>query len=655
MNIFRPVIMKRKWLVLLAAMVLPVSLAVACGDAAPAPEPEIIIQKERVVETVIVEKQLPGETIVKTEKVIETVVVEKQVQVTVPGEKVTIIQTVVVPATARPAPTAAPTPEGAPKGAWKYAVSNVIPALFVPSKGGVGHEQDYNSWGMVEFIIHADHGTENYNYDESIVTSYEVNKDNSRIRFTVRKGIPFHKGWGSLTAHDIAWSFNSAIEEGSTFWGVGGLQRWIDRLEAVDDYTVDLYARTEIDPNWQFTFSNLSTHQPWVYPKAAVDALGEDRANVTPLGSGPFENVIYRTNDTVVVTAFNNGNHWRAKPASQQMTTVEIPEPLARNAAFRAGEVDIIEALNKDIPQLRDQVPGSYPQDARGTGWPHVVYFTGNYWAEGSCDADNVDTTWKKGAEFPRPGFLPDAAHPWIGDIFEGGGNSMESALKVRQAMSKAVNRPELLETVFGGLGLPTATYNGFLPADTKYWKDEWDFTYDLAAAKALLADAGYADGFEFTFYVPPDHIVVNPEAGQAIAQYWRNLGLTVNIEQSAYATARPRHFLGQDDIIWYHHSGTGNWDKPKGGAYGPSNTFHGAELPCDMQALHWDNRTNQDKDQRIANSAKMQDYISKWRMNMPFASITDYWMVGPRIAAWSPHKIAGRYFTNPETVQVKD
>jgi ABC-type transport system substrate-binding protein len=108
------------------------------------------------------------------------------------------------------------------------------------------------------------------------------------------------------------------------------------------------------------------------------------------------------------------------------------------------------------------------------------------------------------------------------------------------------------------------------------------------------------------------------------------------------------------DDIIWYAHSGTGKLDKQKGGAYGPSNTFHGAELPCDMQALYWANATEVDKDQRIQNNIEMQNYISEWSLQLPFASITDYWMVGPNIKAWSPHKIAGRYFTNPETVQVK-
>lgn len=680
-----------RWLTLgvLAIGSLVAALAVACGEG------ETQIVTERVVETVIVEKQLPGETITervvetvvverevtRTEKVVETVVVEREVE----GKTVTVIETVVVEkpvtvtervvetvvvtkqvevpvvetvvveklviATPVAPPTPAPTPVGGPQGTFRLSVRNIIPPLFVPALGGVGHEQDFASWGMVEFLLYADY-EENIDPDISMATSWEVADDQSKVRFNLREGVKFHKGYGEMTADDVVWSMNNAIREGSTFWGVGGLQSWMDRWEKVDDYTVDMYFKT-YRATWAETLSNLSTHQPWIYPKAAVDELGESVANVTPLGTGPFENVLYRTDDIVIVEAFDGGNHWRAEPAAQRMEVVEIESPLVRNAAFTTREVDIIEVLNKDIPQLKRAVSGAYEQIARGTTWPHVVYYTGNYWrGEEACESSLV-TSWTVDAEWPRPGFKPDAEHPWIGDPLGTGGNSMESALKVRQAMSMAVDRQTLLNTVFGGLGLPTAQYTGFLPSDDG-WKDEWDVSYDLDAAKALLAEAGYPDGFEFTFYVPPDHIVVNPEAGEAVAQMWRQLGLTVNIENSAYATARPRHFRGVDDIPWYHHSGGGNLDREKIGAYGRYNTFHGAEVPCEIQDLAASVLDIDDYDERVEVNRQVTDYITEWRLNLPLGTISDYFMVGPRISAWTPHRIAGRYFTNPETVQVR-
>ena len=676
------------------------ALAVACGGT------EIVT--ERVVETVIVEKQLPGQTVTekvvetvvvekevtRTEKVIETVLVEKEVTRTekvietvvvereVEGKTVMVVETVIVekPVTRvetvvetvvveRPVtvvetviveklviatpvvpPTPAPTPVGGPQGTFRFAMERIPPPLFVPALGGPA-AQNYASYGMIEFLLYTD-------FDEiidpsiSIATSWDVAPDQSKVRFTLREGIPFHKGYGEMTADDVVWSMNSAIREGSTFWGVGTLQAWMDRWEKVDDYTVDLIFKA-YRADWDVRLSNLRTHQPYVYPKAAVDELGEKEANKTPLGTGPFENVLYRTNDIVIVEAFNDGNHWRAKPAAQRMEIVEIREPLVRNAAFVAGEVDIISVLNKDIPELKRAVTGAYEQIARGTTWPHVIYYTGNYWRSEEPCASSLVTSWTKGAEWPRPGFKPDAEHPWIGDPW-GNGNSMESALKVRQAMSMAVDRQTLLDTVFGGLGLPTATYTGFVPADPG-WKDEWDITYDPDAAKTLLAEAGYPNGFEFTFYVPPDHVVVNPEAGAVVAQMWGELGLTVNIEATAYRAARPRHFLGVDDIIWYHHSGGGQLTREKVGNYGRYNTFHGAELPCEIQDLASSVLDEDDDQVRIETNRQVTDYISEWRLNLPLGTITDHFMVGPRIAAWSPHRIPGRYFTNPETVQVRD
>ena len=540
-----------------------------------------------VVETVVVEKP-----VTVTERVVETVIVTKQVEVpviqTVEVEKL-VIATPVAP------PTPAPTPVGGPQGTFRFAMERIPPPLFVPALGGPS-AQNYASYGIVEFLLYADFD-EVIDPDISIATSWEVAADQSKVRFTLREGIPFHKGYGEMTADDVVWNMNNAIRDGSTFWGVGGLQAWMDRWEKVDDYTVDLIF-SAYRADWDVRLSNLRTHQPYIYPKAAVDELGESEANKTPLGTGPFENVLYRTNDIVISEAFNDGNHWRASPAAQRFEIVEIREPLVRNAAFVAGEVDIISVLNKDIPELKRVVTGSYEQIARGTTWPHVVYYTGNYWrSEEACES-SLETSWTRGAEWPRPGFKPDAEHPWIGDPW-GNGNSMESALKVRQAMSMAVDRQTLLDTVFGGLGLSTATYTGFVPADPG-WKDEWDVTYDLDAAKALLVEAGYPDGFEFTFYVPPDHVVVNPEAGAVIAQMWEELGLTVNIDATAYRAARPRHFLGVDDIIWYHHSGGGQLANEKVGNYGRYNTFHGAELPCDIQDLAASVLDIEDENERI-------------------------------------------------------
>ena len=380
----------------------------------------VVVEKEvtrieKVVETVVVEREVEGKTVMvvetvivekpvtRIEKVVETVIVEKPVtRIETVVETVVVEKSVIVLATPVAPPTPAPTPVGGPQGTFRFALERVNPPLFVPALGGPA-SQNYASWGMVEFLLYTDFD-ENIDPSISIATSWEVAPDQSKVRFTLREGILFHKGWGEMTADDVVWSMNNALRDGSTFWGVGSIQAWMDRWEKVDDYTVDFYFKT-YRADWAERLSNLRTHQPWIFPKAAVDELGEKEANNRPLGTGPFENVLYRANDIVIVEAFNDGNHWRAKPAAQRMEVVEIREPLVKNAAFVTREVDIISVANKDIPELKRAVTGAYEQIARGTTWPHVIYYTGNYWRSEEPCASSLVTSWTIDSEWPRPGF----------------------------------------------------------------------------------------------------------------------------------------------------------------------------------------------------------------------------------------------------------
>ncbi len=526
------------------------------------------------------------------------------------------------------------------EGRFTLGVRNVIPPLFVHALGGAGLEDVYAGWGIVEFLIYAN---EQEQFDPSIspAESWELAPDLSKVTFKLRRGIQFHKGYGEMTADDVVWSHNNALREGSKFWGVTGIRQYMDRWEKVDDYTAVMYFK-QFEPRWELLLSNLRTHQPWIGSKKAVDQLGEETANITPIGTGPYQVLSYRSREKVELEALPS--HWRRTALTKRMDVVEIPEALARAAAFQAGEVDIIEVDLKLIPDLLNKVQGSRAQPGLGYAFPHTIYFPGNYWSDRNCLTG--DTTG-----FPRPGFKPDAQHPWIGDPKDPA--RMESARKVRLAMAMAIDQETILRTIFGGLGKIGGTYTGFSPEDPEY-KQEWTISYDPVRAKQLLAEAGYPNGFSFTFYVPPDHIVVNPEAGQAIAQMWRSIGLDPKIDSTAYAAARPRHFEGNDDIIWYHHTSAGDIDAPKAGNFGPNNTFHGVELPCDLQQLNFDNRKEPDRAKRIANNVKLQDYISQWTLAAPFVTIVDYFMVGPRIKDWKPSGKPGLYFTNPETVSLQ-
>lgn len=620
-----------------------VAVAAACGGT------------ETVVQTVVVEKQVE-------KPVVQTVVVEKPVEkivqqtVVVEKEKIVekpVAQTVVVVQTATP--TAAPiAPPPAQQGEVTLGLAKVIPPLFVPALGGVGLEQHYASWGIVEFLIQAN-AKEGLDPGLSMAESWTLAPDQSKVTFKIRKGVKFHGDWGEVTADDVVWSHNNALREGSTFWGISGLRTWMDTWKKVDDYTAEMgIQKGKYNPTWEVGMSNLRTHSPWIYPKLAYDRLGETKANVTPLGTGPFKVLSYRTAEEVKLEALPT--HWRAPAKTKSMAVIEIPEDLARVAAFRTGETDIIEIPNKFINDLKRQVSGSREVVARGSEFPHTMNVgAGNLWALKKCDTGKDI--------FPRPAFTPDDKHPYIGNPYEGqtgtqlkfdaDSASMKRSLKVRQALALAIDRKTIINTIFGGLALDDGAISGFVKSDPQ-WKKSWEIPYDPTKAKALLAEAGYPNGFEFEFYLAPDHIVINPEAGAAIAQMWRQIGLTVKIDSTAYAAARPKHFDGQDNRIWYRHSSIGNIDQQKFGNFGPSNTFDHIELPCDMQALSFANRTEPDIQKRIKNNVDLQDYVSTWYLSMTLYTVPEHWMLSSRIEDWKPHFMPGRYFTAPETLKVK-
>ena len=140
-----------------------------------------------------------------------------------------------------PAPTAAPAP--------------AAPAAMTTEQSGaliwccqLGHPNDVPSYVPFFTAVSDHYGSKEpllwrerapipqigaINTDQSLAESWEVSPDQRSITFKIRQGVPFHKGWGDVTAEDVVWSFNNAKSEGNTnprsgFWG-----EYTDRWEVI--------------------------------------------------------------------------------------------------------------------------------------------------------------------------------------------------------------------------------------------------------------------------------------------------------------------------------------------------------------------------------------------------------------------------------------
>lgn len=623
-----------------AGLLLGSALAAAISCGTETVETTVVVK-----ETVVVEKPVE-----KTVVVQQTVVVEKQkvVQQTVVVEKEKIVQqTVVVEKekvvvqTAVPAPTATAVPQPKPSGRFVLADGRVIPPIFVHALSGQGHEWKINGWGIAEHLIRVD-AKNQYDAAHSIAESFVVAPDNSSITFKIRKGVQFHGGWGEVTANDVAWSFNNAMREGSIYVRVQSLQPFMKPWVVIDERTVRLdWKEGQFLPWWLLNFSQTRLADPWITSKKIVDQLGEEKASQTPVGTGAFEVVKWASGERIDLKAVVP--HWRQTPQVESYSVVEMREPLAMAAAFKTGEVDfapipnniLLPTINKVAGARR--IPVGFPQ-------AHCVNMTGNYWAQKDDKGQQV---------FPRPGFHPEK-NPWVGDPRDEA--SMNRASKVRLALAVAIDRDAILDQIFGGLGFTQAVEAGigFGPA-LPFWKKDWEYKYEPDRAKQLIKEAGYPNGFTMPFYVASDFPRINPEAGQAVAQYWRDAGVKVEIDSSTYSARRPKRFGGVDDVPWYH-CGTiyTNVDGPFDSGMGPSSTFRGMELPNELWPLHFANFKEPSREKRIENNTKIADYVTNWTLQTVFSVVDTHYAVGPKIEDWTPHEVDAPVFTYPESVKVK-
>ena len=556
-----------------------------------------------------------------------------------PGD--TPVPTAQPTATSRPAAT---TPPQAQTKLLVVGLTKVDPPIFLPSESAFSSAVFNSHSGVFESLLRyefSDPPALGDRSGEGIATAWSLNSAGDQLTFTIRSGVMFHDGNGELTAEDVAYSFNDTIREGSKFGRAGELTRYMDHWEAPDARTAVLHMKETLDPNWWNAQANTNGNFVPMISKAVSERLGRDAAITSMVATGPFEVVSWNGGESLVAEAVDS--HWRADPKIDRVKYVELPEESTRRAAFETGEIHIMQPSLKFIQDTQDSVPGSYRvQLDRGTG--QSVIFAGNYWAEKWIEQDEVI--------FPRDGFKPDRDHPWIGDPRDP--TQAANAVKVRLALTMAIDRDLVNDVAIGGLGAPAYTNSGFLPGDPG-WKDSWRVDFDPDGAKDLLREAGFPNCFTIKFQIAADlPTLITPEVGQVIGQLWQQIGCNVEIQQLAYAANRPGLVARTMDIPWLMQSeSSGFLYDSKFHSMLPSAGFnYGIELPNDVAQPWYDNQSIIEESGRIANSAKIEDFVSSNRLIAPVVQRILFWVVRPEVTKWTP--VFGAQFNSPETVEMR-
>ena len=309
-----------------------------------------------------------------------------------------------------------------------------------------------------------------------LATSYE-NPDELTWRFHLRQGVKFHNG-NDFTADDVKFTLSRLAEDDS----VWNARKFVDRVEVVDDYTVDIIT---MEPYAAFMTRVVLWHMT---DEEYFEEVGADGFASAPIGTGPFEFVEWVKDERLVLEA--NPDYWGGSPRIQTVIFQPIPESATRIAALEAGDVDIITAVP---PEYVDQAPG--------------------------------------GVEI--------ATVPGTRAFYLGMNVNVEpfDDVRVRQAMNYAIDVESIIENVLNGLA--RRIDNPLLPEAFGYAATPV-YSYDLDKARSLLAEAGYPDGFEMELDTqPPLKEIAEILAGQLSAV---GINVKVNIMESAalYAKYEP-------------------------------------------------------------------------------------------------------------------
>jgi peptide/nickel transport system substrate-binding protein len=317
--------------------------------------------------------------------------------------------------------------------------------------------------------------------------------DDLTWEFKLRRGVKFHDG-SDFTAADVAFSLDRVPSVPNSPSPFTTYSKQITEKIIVDPYTIRLKTASPypLMPNDMGTIMIVSS-------KAAKGAGTEDfNSGKAAIGTGPLKFVRWRKGDRIELA--RHDAYWGPKSPWERVTFRIITSDPTRVAALLAGDVRAIENVpTADLVRI-----SKHPDLSVFRIVSHRVMYL------------HLDSSRDKSPFVTDKAGKPLDRNP-LKDV------------RVRKAISKAINRQALVERVMEGAAVATSQLMpegmfGYSPA----LKPE---AYDLQGAKKLLADAGYPDGFGLTLHAPNDRYVNDEQVAQAVAQMLTRAGIVTKVD----------------------------------------------------------------------------------------------------------------------------
>ena len=444
--------------------------------------------------------------------------------------------------------------------------------------------------------------------EPGLAERWEGSDDGLIWTFHLRKGVKFHDGT-PFNAEAVLFSLNRQHEKSHPFndvsgsyvyWVATGLTDIVDKISAIDDFTVRISLKTAYSP---FIYTIAITPFSIVSP-TAVKKWGDEYFN-NPVGTGPFKFSRWDKKDKIVLEA--NDDYWGGRPNLDRVIFRSIPANEIRLIELQQGGLHAMEFPNPDdLQQIEDD--------------------------------DNLEL-------LSQPGMN-------IGYLAMNFDKPPLDNQKVRLAINHAIDKVTIIKHLYQGLGIPAK--NPIPPTLWSYDDTIQDFEYNPALARTLLEEAGYPNGFETTLWalpVPRPYIPDGRALAEVIQSDLRKIGIKTKIVTYDWGTYLDKTMNGEHDMAML------GWSADLGD---PDNFFNfllsksSAEKPAGniafyrsdaMQDVLEKARSISDKDQRIALYKEAQQIFHKDVPWVPLAHAKQVLVINKKVKNLNLQPLNWKYF----------
>lgn len=382
--------------------------------------------------------------------------------------------------------------------AWAQARTDLVvgmqlePPHLDPTAGAAAAIKEVTYANLFESLVRVDSSGA---LVPGLAEGWTVADDGKTYRFTLRPNAKFHDG-----APGDAAAVKFSLDRARGAESVNGQKGYFAAIASVETPDPRTVVVTLSRPDGLFLFHMAAGDAAIVSPTSA--ATNKQK----PIGTGPFKFDRWAAGDRVVLT--RNPDYDGPKPALERVSFRFISDAAAQIASLKAGDVDAFVQFNafEALAEFRND--------------PKFAVTVGTTEGETLLSTNN-------------------ARKPF-------------DDVRVRRAMAHAIDRKTLIDGVLYGNGVPIGSH--FPPHRAGYVDLTGLYPYDPAKAKALLAEAGYPNGFDATLRLPPPPYA--RRGGELVAALLAEVGIRLTIEPMEWASWLEKVFKGKDyDLTMIAHT----------------------------------------------------------------------------------------------------